>query len=285
MNRHDLTRMIQQHNKRLRLLSKKVAAGFAADDVHEMRVAAKRLRALLCLASPDDRRLPRGVRRVYKVAGEIRNLQLLRQRLAAFRTADHLALPVCFFDHVDQRLVLLKQETRLRIETGGGFRKLSRRSNAGLSLRLTRVRQAYFILTRIHRSRHLGAGDIAEQLHALRKSLKDVLYAWPYLDNFARRLAASHFGRHAAMTENASILGDFLDGAFQLRLLDDQALFPGDLDPEMLDELRKRWGVRQDGLLRRLGKLPHIGFEPGIRSAQPISGGRLPASDAYHLAD
>jgi len=74
-----------RHITQLRLLSKKVAAGFSADDIHELRVEAKKLRALLRLAGPDDRRFPKTFRHIYKAAGEIRNLQLLRRRLTAFR--------------------------------------------------------------------------------------------------------------------------------------------------------------------------------------------------------
>ena len=265
MNRQELMQKIHRHNKRLRLLSKKVAAGFSADSVHELRVEAKKLRALLRLAGPDNRRFPKGFRRIYQAAGEIRNLQLLRMRLTAFRTDDHGGLPRGFFDHLDQRLLAAKQEIRRRIKTGCGLKKLSRRSLSGLPGRLARPRQVHFVDTRIRFS-HPGTGDVVAQLHALRKSLKDLLYVWPYLDNSARSRAARHFGRYPVIKDHARLLGDFLDAAFQLRLLDDRELFPGDLDLGIMHELREHLATRQDRLLRRLDKVLAIRFQPTIHA-------------------
>jgi CHAD domain-containing protein len=265
MNRDELMRTTHRHITRLRLLLKKVAAGFSVDDIHELRVEAKKLRALLRLAGPDDRRFPKAFRHIYKTAGEMRNLQLLRRRLESFRGDDQGPLSGDFFVHLDQRLLLAKQETRRRVEAAGRLKKLSRRSISGLPLRLSASRQAHFVDTHIRLS-HPGAGDIVTQLHALRKSLKDLLYVWPYLDNPARRRAARHFGRYPLMKENARLLGDFLDVAFQLRQLDDRGLFPGDLDLEMLHELRDYWAARQDRLLRHLDKVLHVRFEPTVHA-------------------
>lgn len=256
MNRHDITETIHRHTRRLRLLSTKVAAGFSADSLHDFRVEAKKFRALLRLAGPDDRHFPKGFRRLYKAAGEIRNLQLLRARISAFRADDGLGLPQDFFSHLDERLVAAKKEMGRRIETGGGLKKLSRRSISGLPLRLTGSRQAYFVDTRIRLS-HPGNGDNVTQLHALRKSLKDLVYVWPYLDNSARTRAAAHFGRFPVIREHARLLGDFLDAAFQLRLLEDRDLFPGDLDLQILHELRQSLASRQDRLQRHLDKVLH----------------------------
>lgn len=256
---------INRRTRCLRLLSRKVAAGFSVEDIHALRVEAKKLRALLRLAGPDDRHFPKGFRRVYKACGEMRNLQLLRIRLAAFRADDHDGLSRDFFDHLDQQLLVAKQDTRRRLEAGGGLKKLSCRSISGLPLRLTAKQQAHFVDTRIRLS-HPDTRDVVVQLHALRKSLKDLLYVWPYLDNSARKRAARHFGRHPAIKEHARLLGDFLDAAFQLRLLDDRVLFPGDLDLEMLHELREPLAARYDRLLRHVAKVLHV----RLRRPRPV---------------
>jgi CHAD domain-containing protein len=260
MKREELMTTTHRHITQLRLLSKKVAAGFSVDDIHELRVEAKKLRALLRLAGPDDRRFPKTFRHIYKAAGEIRNLQLLRRRLTAFRADEHVPLSADFFVHLDQRLLMAKQETRRRTETAGKLKKLSRRSISGLPLRLSASMQAHFVDTRIRLS-HPSDDDIVAQMHALRKSLKDLLYVWPFLDNVARRRAARHFGRYPMIKEHARLLGDFLDVAFQLRLLDDRSLFPGNLDLAMLHELHERWATRQERLLRQLDKVLHVRFE------------------------
>lgn len=252
-------RTTHRHITHLRLLSQKVAADFSVDDIHELRVEAKKLRALLRLAGPDDRRFPKAFRHIYRAAGEIRNLQLLRRRLTAFRTHDRVPLSADFFAHLDERLLAAKQDMRLRVELTGRLKKLSRRSLSGLPARITRTQQTHFVDTRIRLSQP-GDGDIVMQLHALRKSLKDLLYVWPYLENAARRRAARHFDRYPMMKEHARLLGDFLDVAFQLRLLDDRSLFPGDLDLGMLHELHERWAARQERLLRQLDKVLHVRF-------------------------
>jgi CHAD domain-containing protein len=273
MNRHELMQGIHSHTRSLRLLSKKVAAGFSVGDIHTLRVEAKQLRALLRLAGPDDRHFPKGFRRIYKAVGEIRNLQLLRVRLAGFATDDQEGLPGDFFDHLDQRLLEAKQETRRRIESAGGLKKLFRRSISGLPLRIGRERQAQFV-DRCIRLSHPDDSDIVLQLHALRKSLKDLLYVWSYLGNSARRQATRHFGRYPMIKEHARLLGDFLDTAFQLRLLDDRALFAGDLDPEVLHELRERLISRHDRFLCHLDKVLHVRFPP-LMSAPAVN--HLPA--------
>lgn len=266
MKRNHLTQTIHRHTTRLRLLSKKVAEGFSLGDIHSLRVEAKKLRALLRLAGPDDRRFPKSFRRIYKAAGEIRNLQLLRRRLEVFRADDQEPVPADFFLNMDERILLAEQETRRQIETAGKLNKLSRRSISGLPVRLTRARQVHFVDNLIRLS-HPGEGDVVSQLHNLRKALKDLLYVWPYLDNAARKKAAKHFGRYPMIKEHARLLGDYLDVVFQLRLLDDRVLFPGDLDLEMLHEIREHWTRRQDRLLRHLDKVLHVRFQPTTHAA------------------
>jgi CHAD domain-containing protein len=242
-----------RHAKKLRLLSKKVAADFEVEDIHRFRVEVKKLRALVRFACPDGRRLPKRLRRIYKAVGEIRNLQLLRQSLV--KAADPV-LPEEFYRQLDGRIIAAKQETRRLLEEYGRMGKLARRLIAGVvALRLTGEVQRSFVRKRIapeDRPGQMPGSDDA--LHNLRKSLKDLLYVWPFLGNGARKQAAAYFGGYPAMQKKARLLGDYLDIVFQLRLLQDKVLFPEDRFAGDVDKIIDRWHGRQEKLRCLIGQ-------------------------------
>jgi CHAD domain-containing protein len=263
MHREGIIGVIRSQTRKLGLLSKKLAAGFAVDDIHRFRVEVKRLRAFIRLIGPGDRKLPKKLRRFYDAVGVVRNLQLLRQSLASFRSHRHSGLPQAIFQILDERIAAARKEAEAILDDKIAYRKVAKRLCSGLPFRLTRSQRYQFILAKFQlpnpASAHLP-GD--EGLHLLRKSLKDLLYAWPYLGNHARKQTACWFGGRMVMEKIAQAIGDYLDAQVRLRLLESPDIFPAGIDAALLREIRQEWRSEKDRLYSRvektLGKRFHL---------------------------
>jgi len=241
--------------KKLRLLSKRIAAGFGIEDIHQFRLEVKKLRAFIRLAGPAGCRLPGKLHRVYKAVGEIRNLQLLRVSLDADAEKGHFTIPEDFYRHLDGRIVAANQEAGVLIEAQRRFRKLPLRLTGALQRSLSREAQFSFVYKKISLAeRPAPSGGEDERLHSLRKSLKDILYVWPLLGNPARQLAVSDFGSRRAMQEKARLLGDYLDCVVKLRLVGDQSLFFEESYGDIIRRFRDLLTGRRADLLLRLSE-------------------------------
>jgi CHAD domain-containing protein len=195
-----------------------------AEDIHNFRVEVKKLRAFLRMASGHERiKLPRGLHQFYRIAGEIRNLQLQEERIRdAFR---HKSSPPQFYltllgikaaNHIRRarkfaasQLSIAADKERLLQALSDGLNKNSIREFAHDSIRLLQTFADHVE----------PIGD--DTLHSLRKCLKGLLYNQPCIQKEAAHLLPSELttGKDT-LTALIDLLGQYQDlrtGLFLLR--------------------------------------------------------------------
>jgi CHAD domain-containing protein len=195
-----------------------------AEDIHAFRVEVKKLRAFLQLASPREKtKLPRHLHHFYRIAGEIRSIQLQEQRirdtfphegslpqsyltLLSIEAADHIRHARKL---VATRLSIAADEQRLLHAFPGCLSKNSLREF---------TRDSICVLQTI--ADHLEpVGD--DTLHSLRKCLKGLLYNQSYIQKEAADILplALPAGKNT-LTACIELLGQYQDlrsGLFLLR--------------------------------------------------------------------
>ncbi len=97
-----------------------------------------------------------------------------------------------------------------------------------------------------------------ERLHSFRKSLKDLLYTWPYLSKGARgEIGSMGLSTEKAIKYFADLLGEFRDTCLRLELLQDSDyLFSaGPQSREFLQAAERSWIADKELLLEKINML------------------------------
>lgn len=219
-----ITEVIEQHFNSLRKLTRKVVVSFDRQAIHQLREEMKKLRAFLHLLDTEedgkDLRIRRRLKSFNGYIGIIRNMQLqehLMQELIPGNTQSiepylrHLKSEMQLwkkeimkltFDHLDfdeERDALLKQVPR----------ELSKLSVKKFLRRKTHEIESLVILRPVKEN----------NLHELRKILKDLLYNWPYVKSEAETALPFEMNSHDRLETLAGILGTYGDQCAALDLL------------------------------------------------------------------
>ena len=195
MRQKHIQHSIDSRLNHLRKALPRVLAHFDPEDIHAFRVEVKKLRALLTLLAAEDPqdasltrsgrvRLPRRLRRFYKMTGEIRNLQLQQQRVQEYWKMRDDALPRTY-------CLLLEMELAGKITVAGDFaakklsiktiqRQILDRTPDHIRKRSARkfLRSKAFSLEELKKTPQPWEDDL---FHSIRKLLKDLLYIIPEL--------------------------------------------------------------------------------------------------------
>ncbi|HVU94192.1 MAG TPA: CHAD domain-containing protein [Puia sp.] len=291
MRRKEMADLLRRYSVRLNILARKIAARYDEEDIHDFRVLVKKLRAFIRLVSPaaGRRRLPKRLRLFYHAVGAIRNLQLQRAGLQKVIDGGHTKSVETLLGHLDEELAAAKMSAGKLLQPGERpFGNLAAKLTAELPARIDQG----------HRHRFLAANSQVidpttfpqlpddERLHTLRKSIKDLLYTWPWLGNRGRKLAAERLGGHKAMKKAGRLLGEYLDLRLKLQLLAGQDAAHG-----FYAHLRDDWAEERTTLRRQidlsLGQKLHFATRPQIHPSDtpvnPLSGNTPSLSNELHL--
>jgi len=175
MHRNKAYRSIRKHGAGIRR-SLSVSAFFDEDDVHDFRTHVKKLRALLRWLGKDERSLPPSFKEIYRISGELRDIQVLLKNMEE-RRVDCPAFAGWLRDNA-ARLQQLWDDTY----DPAVIRRLERRLRNPELKRPTASRLQSFYNRRAARieSIVLLPAPQDEDLHDIRKDLKDMyyVYAW-----------------------------------------------------------------------------------------------------------
>jgi CHAD domain-containing protein len=169
--------------------------------VHALRVATRRLQALLGLLGPicadaRDREIARSLRGTFKSCGRLRDLQVMRRTVAAAASRHPPAAP--FLAYIDRRLAKARGRLEQRLAAAHP-RRLGRQLNslavavaAALATPAARARAAVHLARRLERTRRAvrtaGRGSSAadaKSLHRARIALKTRRYEVELLHSLA----------------------------------------------------------------------------------------------------
>jgi CHAD domain-containing protein len=112
MDKGKIKRIINKHYRAIKKYIKKIEEGFNAASIHQFRVGYKKLRAFLRMLSQKDKakgkiKMAEKLKKVYTIAGNIRDLQLQQQRVSAAAKQIHKK-PQAYLTIVQKKIEQLK---------------------------------------------------------------------------------------------------------------------------------------------------------------------------------
>jgi CHAD domain-containing protein len=180
-------KFLHQRIRNLERHSESLLEEFDVEDIHQFRVEMKKLRALLRLLNAggelaEPLRIGKKVHRFYDATGDLRSLQLQRKTVIDLAKKLTCKVPSNYLNHLQKK----ETETKASIRPEAShlsFRKLQNRMLKAAHEKFTSSVVERFIASKKYALLKLLAIAVYqdEQLHGLRKLLKDLLYVWPLI--------------------------------------------------------------------------------------------------------
>lgn len=260
MKRAALEEVIVRHINSIEKNSNRLPGSFDQEDIHDLRVDYKKVRAFLRLLQlqkdAGDLNMPGKLRSLYHHCGKVRDLQLFLVELHALPVS--ASLPVCI-GRWKQQLFTYKEETVRAIEEMH-FKKITKSLTKELPRQLqeeTIVQFAHQKIAAIHIV--LLAADHENDLHTIRKQLKDLIYNIRIFEHdWGIPFPVSGWNSEKSLNDMASRLGDFNDRCIAVSLL--QSGYSANCHEEekmALQELHKNWQQEKEARQQQLLKQVH----------------------------
>jgi CHAD domain-containing protein len=251
MKRQDIIPIINKHCKEIRQNIRMMMSGFEEEPVHEFRTGIKKLRALLRLLNAGYNSgltgLTKKIRVYYWYAGSIRNLQLHQNNINAM----NIDKPAAYLERVNNQVEALQGALR-SLHSPANFKKINsiiRNRPDGKR----RILVKKFIRQKMDEFKKLmGLLKNDEDIHSVRKILKDLLYNWKYIRKYRDMLppVLSTKKQISAMTV---VLGDFCDRSTGIHLIESYIMSTAEPDDkDILQEIRRIWEVEKNELRAKL---------------------------------
>lgn len=220
MKRSQLERVINKHVGQMKKYARQIPGSFVLEDIHELRVEYKKLRAFLRLLHPRratyDVFIPHKLKALYHAAGEVRDTQLF---LSIINTGKELPAPQyvsCLAKQLfDSKEKLVKEIEKMDFDEvkeaikehlpgsmrDGTIRKFIHRKVAAIHITLLAVERI-------------------DNLHTIRKHLKDIIHNIRiFQSDWGISFPVVAWKSEKFMVDIASRLGDFNDECRALKFL------------------------------------------------------------------
>jgi|GEM_PF-677188 CHAD domain-containing protein len=177
MKGKELEKIVDKYLRSLEKYCRNIPGSFTVEDIHELRVGYKRLRAFLRLCSEDPRarhlEIPEPLSEVYRAAGAVRDLQLFISNITLFAKV-HFLLPE-FAKCMNHQLFKAKEQLVKKIEKVD-WDKVSKSIKQELPSHLGDSIIRQFVNRNVAGIHILQlAAEREKDLHDVRKKLKDLL--------------------------------------------------------------------------------------------------------------
>jgi CHAD domain-containing protein len=187
MEQGTLDAVIRRQFEKCRRTGKGMAKNFGVEDIHQFRVATKRLRALLRLAAASGHshispKLPRNLKVYYRMAGVLRMLQLQKMALEEAAVRMHQGFPAKCIALLDDRIGVVENMIRLYLGSSRPFGGERAEWHDPLTSRTSKAAKEAFIAVNVKACSPPDPAVLPddEGLHTIRKAMKDLLYGWPF---------------------------------------------------------------------------------------------------------
>jgi CHAD domain-containing protein len=230
MKRAYLTAVIKKHGKRIKEYGEQLPGSFETETIHELRVEYKKLRAFMRLLQMDaDARhlaMPAEVKTVYHAAGSVRDLQLFLPQ--ALLRSENGPVPLSvYIQYLQQRLFKAKETLVKTIEDLKGGKVIEHITHY-LPSSLEDIAIRKFIHHKVAAVQLiLLALEKDDELHTIRKQLKDIIYNIRIFDSdWGISFPVTAWRSEKKLNDTASMLGDFNDRCIELSFLSENILDP-----------------------------------------------------------
>jgi CHAD domain-containing protein len=254
MKRQDLKQVTGRYIEQVKKHSRKIPGAFTLEDIHDLRVAYKKLRAWLRLLQGGVGVvcMPAALKNLYRAAGTVRDEQLLLQ-LVGTLVMPQQPLPV-FTQYIQRRLFADKEQLVKAIEHIH-FKEVQDTINQSLPANWQQEVVHKFIQVKTAAIRlTLLAGVDDKGLHTSRKHLKDIIYNGKTLQSLGLAWPTDAGWPHSPLLQGVSErLGVFNDHCNTASWL--QAAHVEDLPSEeksLLNQWQQEWEERKEPVMNEL---------------------------------
>ena len=235
-------------------LCSKICKTFNAEDIHDFRVAVKKLRAFLRLLDikKDGPIIPKLLKNFYRYVGNIRNIQLYEQNLFKYITAHDNKKPGEYINLLNKEKNYWKKEAA-DLMKNDDFLKVKEKIRKALPAKLEKPAIKKFVQNKLDNLKlQLEYLTDDNPLHSIRKILKDIFYNWDYIKYYADLPAA--ISNKEALKLLTAILGEFIDKFMQLEFL--KPVYVDKINNEdekiLLRKIRASWLQKKSAIKQKL---------------------------------
>jgi CHAD domain-containing protein len=257
MKKNKIKTQVAGHFKKSIPLSKKTVNGFGQEDIHDFRVSIKKMRAWLRLLNtewgePPVLKTPKSVREFYHDAGDVRNVQVQMEQVQNLCQGKP---PAGYLGLLQKELDQGKQKMNSSLLSDKRWDYEKKKIIRALPAKLTPKIIADFVLQKKGAILNiLNEEKNDENLHELRKILKDLMYNEKLIEGVVNLDAFPITRDMKALTQ---LLGDHQDLYMQLHYLQPAYLEKLD-EPEkntmkgICNSIQKRKDVLKKKILQNL---------------------------------
>lgn len=248
MKKQKLAKVVRSYGKIIADNSRKIPGGFDVDLIHDLRVAYKKLRAFIRLMQEEKRKMemPEEIKLLYRSCGTVRDLQLVIERLKGGRNE----VPN-FLKGLHHELFTAKELLVMHIEDIT-LRKAVKEIEEALPAELTEDIVRHFIQRKVATIHVLLlALEHEEELHAIRKALKDLVYVKKILNaDLGFIYPFSEWKDDEKLEKINTQLGDLNDQHIALSFLDTKRMeeAPAEEKPA-IQALRQQWEAEKNNMM------------------------------------
>lgn len=238
-------KVVRSYGKAIAAYCRKIPGGFDVDHIHDLRVTYKKLRAFLRLMQEDDRsvKMPDEIRVIYRSCGTVRDMQLILERLRDLKEV----LPG-FTKGLHHDLFQAKELLVIHIEdtsVGKAVKSLVDELPGTVTEEMVRRFIQRKVAT-IHVL--LLALEHEEELHAIRKALKDLVYVKKLMETELKSgYAFPEWNDDKKLEDLTTMLGDLNDHYIALSFLNEERILQAPAEEhDALKQLLAQWTLLKD---------------------------------------
>lgn len=228
MKRAYLAEVIKKHGRRIKKYSEQLPGSFETEMIHELRVEYKKLRAFIRLLQMDaDARhitMTPDIKTVYHAAGQVRDLQLFLAQVKSQAEKDNISF-TNYWQYLQQRLFKAKEALVKAIEDLKAGKAID-----NIMHELPHALEDVAVRKFIHRKVAavqviLLALEKDDELHTVRKQLKDIIYNIRIFDSdWGISFPVTAWRSEKRLNDTAAMLGDFNDRCIALSFLSEPVI-------------------------------------------------------------
>lgn len=247
MRKSQPAKVVRSYGKTIADCCRKIPGGFDVEQIHELRVAYKKLRAFVRLMQEVKRSvsMPEELKDIYRSCGGVRDMQLVLERLK--ENAE--AIPV-FVKGIRHDLFLAKELLVLHIEDAS-VRELVKELVNDLPEAVTEEMVRQFIQRKVATIHVLLlALENEEQLHAIRKALKDLVYVKKIVETDLKfDYSFEEWKNDKKLEVLIALLGDLNDQYIALSFLSMERIQQAPAEEQVfLQHLVKEWEAAKNNM-------------------------------------
>jgi CHAD domain-containing protein len=235
-----------------------LTGNFNPDDNHYFRVEVKKLRAFMRLVNfsrgVHEHKIPKPLKKYYRLVGDIRNLQLHQQRIKSLSNDLLIGNPEQYLKGLSEEEKALKKKAKKKKSLS--FKDFEKRLLDDTPQELTEEAKTQFAEMNIVRLTQIVMLPIYydETLHDIRKLIKNLMYNYDYLGEQVNLIIPFPLNDPAFLESLADTLGNFHDLSLAIFFLSTSHLNHASEEKErrMICELKNHLSVRKDNLKNEL---------------------------------